>query len=509
MYFRPRAALSVAKIRSSSVLQVASVYHILLLPLFFGCTSGGVEEVLIGPEIRVDHATEGVESLVPTACLGADGTLHVVWKDDRLGYDGVFYNRSNDGGATFLPGDLQLNQPLGDHEARSPVIGCVGDRVYVVWEDLRDSTLDNPSVYAQISDDGGDSWLEEELALDGDDDEKTASRQPQLAVAGSAIWVSWFDSRNGAYDIYVNASTDAGATWLGRPTRVDTDQAGAAWSGSPHIATDGAGLVVVAWEDLRSGGSDVRVNTSVDYGLSWGTEDVRLDGDKSAGVDSFFPHAVAVGGRAYVTWHAAAQGVPSDVSLAVAADGRTWTETSLRVPSTEALTADARYPSVAAEGMDVWVAWQDDRAGGYDIFVRRSMDGGESWAAEESRMERDFDGEGQSYDPRILGPGAQDDLLVVLWQDRRYDADDVGFDDLFYNYSENRGETWAAFDYRIDGSSPGSAWAVDPWLGRVEDRLHFVWADGRSGSGDILSHTLGIGEETSQLSVPAEDADGA
>jgi len=485
------------------------VYHILVSMGLIGCTAGSGDEVLIGPEVRVDHADDGVESGEPAACLGDDDTLHVVWTDDRLGYAGIYYNRSTDQGQTFLPADLKLNQPLGDHQARAPQLGCVGERVFVVWEDLRDSTLDNPSVYFQVSDDGGDTWLAEDLALDGDPDEQTASREPRLAVAGSSLWVTWFDSRNGAYDVFVNASTDAGGTWLGRPTRVDTDGEGDAWSGSPHIATDGAGLVVVAWEDLRSGWSDIRVNTSTDYGLSWALDDTRLDTDKPGGVDSFHPRVSAAAGRAYATWHAAADGVRADVALAVAADGRTWTETPLRAPSTEDFSADARYPQLAAQGDELWLAWQDDRAGGYDIFLRRSVDGGESWAAQESRLERDFDGEAQSYDPRILAPsGPDDDLVVVLWQDRRYDDEQVGFDDLFYNYSENRGETWAAFDYRIDGSTPGSAWAIDPWLGRRGDDLHFVWADGRSGSSDILSHVLAIGEETVQIAVPAESLDG-
>lgn len=485
------------------------MYHILTILGLLGCTAGGRDQVLIGPEVRVDHANEGVESSGSRACLGDDGRLHVVWTDDRSGVDAVLYNHSSDGGASFLPSDRQLNQPVGPHGAREPVIGCVGDRVYVVWEDLRDSTLDNPSVYFQVSDDGGDTWLAEDQPIDGDDNEKTSSRKPQLAVAGSSIWVTWFDSRNGAYDVFVNASTDAGGTWLGRPTRVDTDAAGSSWSGSPHIATDGAGLVVVAWEDLRSGWSDIRASTSRDYGLSWSIDDVRLDTDKPGGVDSFFPLTAAADGRAYVTWHSAAESVRADVALAVAPDGLTWSDVPLRAPSTETFSADARYATVSAQGSDVWVAWQDDRAGGYDIFVRRSADGGESWAAEEARLERDFDGEAQSYDPVFLPPVAGDDLIVVLWQDRRYDAADVGFNDLFYNFSQNRGETWAGFDYRIDGSTVGSAWAVDPWLGRVGDTLHFVWTDGRSGSGDILAHTLAVGEETQPISVDADDVDGS
>ncbi len=473
------------------------------------CPGDGETETVSGPEVRVDHADDGIDSGDPSACLGADGTVHVVWTDDREGLDGVWYNRTSDGGRTFLPGDLRLNDPIGEQAARNPVIGCVGDRVYVAWEDLRDSSLDFPSIYFDTSTDGGETWLAEDLELDDDDDEKTASLAPRLAVAGSSVWVAWYDSRDGAYDVYVNASTDAGETWLGRPTRVDTDDEGEAWSGSPAIATDGRGLVVVAWEDLREGQSNIRVNTSRDYGLSFGLEDVRLDTDKPDGVDSFRPRVAAADGRAYATWHAFSDGVRSDVTLAVSADGRTWPGTGLRGPSTEAFTADARYPALAADADDLWLAWQDDRAGGYDTFVRRSHDGGTSWAAEESRMERDFDGEGQSYDPRILAPPEGEDTLIVLWHDLRYDDLNVGFNDLFYNYSQNRGETWAPNDYRIDGSTPGSAWAIDPWVGRDGDDLRFVWADGRSGSSDILFHTLGVGEETvATTTVPGHDSGG-
>jgi len=55
--------------------------------------------------------------------------------------------------------------------------------------------------------------------------------------------------------------------------------------------------------------------------------------------------------------------------------GLTW-EADIRL--TEA-PEDSKYPSVAVSGPNVHVIWQDKRDGDYQIYYKRSTDGGVTW----------------------------------------------------------------------------------------------------------------------------------
>lgn len=74
----------------------------------------------------------------------------------------------------------------------------------------------------------------------------------------------------------------------------------------------------------------------------------------------------------------------------------------------------ARFPRVAAEGRDVWVVWQDERAGQLprrpSVYLRHSSDGGRSWDAEQLLSS----GAGRAEHPTVaIHRGAP----VVAWSD--------------------------------------------------------------------------------------------
>jgi len=456
---------------------------------------GGDENTGDG-DFRIDHAGTinfPVEANAPRSCQDGQGRLHVVWYDARQEQNSVFYNRSANGGATWNIQDLQLNTPVDGGDAVMPDIACFGDRVYVVWEDHRDGELENGNIYLNYSENGGDTFLDEDIALDADEDGDFMSLEPRIFAIGSSVYVAWFDSHYGAYDIFLNSSTDGGYTWLPDPVRVDSGEAGSAYSAHPVLSADPDGNVVVVWEDSRDGYSDIYVNHSSDYGHSFGT-DQRLDIGDAGSADSFVPTVGMSEGYAYVAWHDTASGEGRDIYLARSTDsGSTWTAGE-RVESSAAGLFDALFPSMAVKGSELHLVWQDERSGGHDIFYRRSGDGGVSWDMEEFRLDRDASGSSHSYRPQVRR--FDDGHVIAFWEDYRYDGDLVGFNDLFYNYSADNGSTWSGADYRINSNRPGSAYAIDPWMGRNGQELFFVWADGRFGSSNVFFNALLVGESS-------------
>jgi hypothetical protein len=474
-----------------------------MLALFLAaCQSGGSDDPEATQDTRVDHAgkDDTFEAEAPRMCTTGDGQVYTVWQEDRTGQPAIWFNASNDVGRSWFPSDVQVNH--GEALAAAPDVGCDGQHVWVVWEDARDGDLANHNIYLNSSEDGGITWREEDLLLDGDVEGDHMSLGPRVLARGDRVYVAWFDSPDGAYDIYLQASTDAGVTWRDAAERVDSDERGAAYSAWPRLAADGAGTVVVAWEDNRSGATDIYANASHDDGGSWGA-DTRLDGgDEPGSANSFSPSLALDGDDAYVVWHDERSGASRDVYLNHSADGGdTWLDEASRGDSDAEGMFDSINASVSAAGGRAQVVWQDDRAGGYDIYHRVFEDGDWKWG--ELRLDTDVGGEAQSYFPQVLAVG---DAVLAVWQDYRSDAGNVGFNDLYYNFSEDRGNHWNAQDLRVNSNAPGSSYAVDAGLGIFDGHYAVVWADGRFGSGDIFYASRAFADGSFYV-APEEDAD--
>ena len=474
---------------------------LLLASLLAACTGESAEDEGPTQDVKVDHNLKdaAIESIVPRSCF-ADGHLAVAWQDDRDEAPAIWFNASGDQGATWMTADVPLS--LGEAGAYAPDIACAGERMYVVWEDERDGDLRYRNIYVNVSADGGRSWLAEPLQIDGDLEGEAMSLAPRVVAVGDQAYVAWFDNRDGAYDFYVQATADGGATWLEAPTRVDTDPAGDAYSAWPRLAANEDGRVVVAWEDSRAGGSDIYANVSTDGGVTFAGDDARLDGGDDGGVhDSFLPSLAMAGDHVYVVWHDERNGDERDVFMSASSDGgASWPDEPKRVDSDAAGKFASINPVVAAVGDRVHVVWQDARAGGYDIYHRFSRDGGQEWGGEERRLDTDAGGESQSFTPVLLVEG---DTVLVGWGDGRADGEEVGFNDLFYNYSENGGQDWSADDLRLNSNEPGSAYAVDLGIHLGDDAVLAVWGDGRFGSSDIFAASRTLGEQSRY--VPPEE----
>lgn len=461
-------------------------------------------------DARVDHAgavgeDDGIDSTDPVSCFSADGKLYVAWQDDRLGALGTWFNASEDGGVTFMDEDVQLNYGAG--AATAPAIACDGDRVYVAWEDTRSGDFGYPGVYFNRSDNAGRTWLGLDVQVNEDPDGQHPAIRPAVSAAGSTVYVAWADSRDGAYDIRVRASTDGGGSWS-PSARADTDLPGVAYSAAPAVVADPEGNVLLAWEDRRDGGGDVYANWGDDFAASFSAADARIDlGDEPGSAESSGPRLELSETLACVAWQDERTGEATRAALAAVSPdrGHSWSAAAALRGEGAAL-ADAAAPAIAMSEGTCHVAWQDDRDGGYDVFHRaiRAGAGGVEWAGEESRLDTSVAGKSHSSRPVIHARGG---TVLVGWEDRRHDSHDEGFDDLYYNASTDGGASWLADDVRVNSGEPGAAFAVD--LGLFSDGDHVVaaWADGRYGSSDIYAMRRPLGEP-SKWYPPAESVDG-
>lgn len=151
----------------------------------------------------------------------------------------ILFSKSTDGGETWTP-PQRINKKAGDCidsdntvEGAVPAVGPNGE-VYVAWAGPAGIRFDR-------STDGGATWLDEDILIDPmpggwDYDIPGISRCNGLPVtkcdlSGGAwhgtIYVNWTDQRNGTddTDVWLAKSTDGGFTWSA-PKRVNDDAPG-------------------------------------------------------------------------------------------------------------------------------------------------------------------------------------------------------------------------------------------------------------------------------------------
>ncbi len=174
--------------------------------------------------------------------------------------------------------------------------------------------------------------------------------------------------------------------------------------------------------------------------------------------------------------------------------GNGWSAPVLLSPSRY-----ARFPSIAARGQDVWVAWQDESAGQQPrrpaIMTVRSRDGGLHWDAPQTL--RAIAGRAERPDIAITADGD----AIVVWQEiRAAQPFDVlvqrpGVDAEPQNLSR-AGKDFAAANLLDTRSAryPASVWprvAVAP-----DGRTTVAWQDNRSDSEPLWTGQTFSGEGT-------------
>jgi hypothetical protein len=257
------------------------------------------------PDSQVDHPPlppsdpfNNVDQINPALTGNGDGVLYAAWEDGRNG--GVFnrdiyFNRSADGGTTWLANDIRINDDPGLPDtanqnkpdlAYDPTGGLAGDgRLYAVWQDRRNGDYD---IYFAYSDDDGDIWSPNQLlSIDPPTSLSADQMNPSIAVGADvtrSIYVVWQDRRNGNDDVYMVRSDDGGSSGSWTENLFVTDDPG--MTEQDQVAPSvGIGLgfppyldsvhddVFVCWEDWRNPEHpEIYVARSKNFGKTFGVD---------------------------------------------------------------------------------------------------------------------------------------------------------------------------------------------------------------------------------------------
>ena len=428
------------------------------------------------PLVNVPLCTAAGDQLWPAATSDGSGGAIVSWTDIRAGadysYSNLYVQRiSANGVPQWETNGASVCSAQGDQATSA--LGIVSDGsggAIVTWNDFRSGT--SYDIYAQrISAAGTPLWTNDGVPVCI----ATGNQQAPAIIAdgaGGAI-ITWFDNRNGNYDIFAQRiSNDGASSWTTDGVALCV---AAGFQEYPTLVADGAGGAIVTWFDQRTGGnytySDIYAQRVSATGTPlWAPDGVPLC--TASGADQN-PTLVSDGvGGAIVTWFDYRSGDYDIYAQRVTSAGSPlWTADGVAVCIA---AGEQASPTIVPDGLGGGiVSWRDYRNGSdYNLYSQRlSSAGAPQWAVNGIAL---CVAGGDQYDPILMPDGSGGALAT--WADYRSGAGDI----YAQRVSASGGTQWAGDGVAVC-TAPGSqnvpAMASDGAGGAI-----ITWHDHRGGS---------------------------
>jgi hypothetical protein len=332
-------------------------------------------------------------------------------------------------------------------------------KVHVVWFDYRDA-----SIYGG---EGVNIYYKKSTNNGGDwssdvkiVDDVNNSFDPSIGVYQNNIHVVWYDDRHGYYEIYYKRSTDDGLTWGSdvRLTNAVQD------SEDPVLYVIGTSVHVV-WSDWRDGNWEIYYKRSTNNGVNW-TSDVRLT--NSTGF-SEHPQIVTTqdGQTIHVVWQDYRDG-NYEIYYKRSTDGGVNWGSDTRLTNA---TGNSRWPSLAISGTTIHLTWTDNRTGTEFIYYKKSTNNGINWTSDVSVVD-------QMSAVSSIALSNNGQLVHLVWMDYRHGTNNS---EIYYKRSVDAGASWEA-DARLTSNSADQ---ITPGVAIGVQTVHVVWSDMRDGNWEI------------------------
>ena len=233
----------------------------------------------------------------------------------------------------------------------------------------------------------------------------------------------WQDITSGHNQIFFTMSHDQGITWS-TTTNLSNDSGSATHS---RIIVYGKNIFV-SWTDTTSGHSQVLYIESHDGGKTFG---IPINISQSTGIADD-PTIINRDSNVYVVWEDNSLGT-FQVMFRVSNDNGSTFNAPVNL-SHGAGNASSPVMTAHGKGGDVNVVWEDNTGGNYQIIVGSSNDGGITWTTP-FNISHDS---GVATNPIVVARGNNTGKNVfVAWQDTT-----PGNSQIFTATSNNNGKTW-------------------------------------------------------------------
>ena len=343
---------------------------------------------------------------------GAGGAI-IVWQDPRNDYSDLYAQRVDSNGNKLW---YSRGEPIAEANRYQTDVKICSDGAggaFIVWDD--DRVSDNDIYVQRINSAGVVQWTANGVNICN-----AAGYQvnPEICSDGAGgIIIAWDDARAGSnlWDIYAQRVNSAGVVqWTTNGIPICTAQY---WQRMDDIHSDGLGGAIIAWGDRRNHQYEFdiyaqRVNSNGNTLWTMGGVPITTSGG-----NQYDARIINSGtGGAIISWHDGniyAQRVSPTGSIQ-------WATNGLAICNA---IGGQSYSEICSDGSDgAIITWEDGRAGNSDIYAQRiGSNGIPQWTLNGTPVCSLANYQGI---PQILGNGAGH--AFIAWQDKRtYNGRDI------------------------------------------------------------------------------------
>ena len=319
------------------------------------------------------------------------------------------------------------------------------------------------------------------------------SELPHVFVSGDGVFVVWTQTSLGKSDVLFAKSTDGGYTF-GTPVDISGSSKGQSLY-QQFVEKDNH--VYVTWQLSLSGVSDILMAKSVDGGKSFEKPVQLSDGQQL----SAFPQVALSGNHVYASWIEKSGDNSTNIIFAKSDDSGNSFGTPLHVTHN---MGNSGIPKLYSDGNQVYLAWEDNSRGDYEIFLSKSSDSGASFHVPVDISTTT----GQSGTPEVIVSGNN---VYAVWMDNT-----SGTYDIFFTKSTDGGETFAkpVSVSHLKGDSGYPQFAVwknniyVTWTQTISDTNYDIFLAKSSNNGDTFDKPINLSNNPGPSGWPKIASDG-
>jgi len=214
------------------------------------------------PSVCVDCNLKPYQQGWPSLAIDAQDNAVVAWHDFRNGNWDIYLSKTTNGGLTFSPSALVVNNPSHQFllSKRALAVDSSGNP-HIAFSDNRNGNWD---IYYVRSYNGGGSFLEPVSVDIG----PAVQFMPTISVdLSNNPYLVWLKGVNGYPQVFFSKSLDGGQNFT-PPQQI---YAISATQNRPYIVLDSLNNVHIVWVDNRSGRYDIYYTKSIDGGAIFST----------------------------------------------------------------------------------------------------------------------------------------------------------------------------------------------------------------------------------------------
>ncbi len=345
-----------------------------------GCGEICDQQVKYGVDVRV---TQSLESSSRTSLVWNEDGYGLFWHDSRPGNYEIYFARLDPDGEK-IGSETRVTEAPRNSSYPSGV--WTGSEYGVAWHDYRDGNYE--IYFARLDASGSKISAERRITRD-----PAISDYASLIWTGSEYGVAWQEISDADWEIYF-ARLDSTGKKIGSEVRVtgisrNSTQVSLAWTGSEY------GL---AWHDSRVGDYEIYFARLDASGTKIGS-DVRVTNFLW---NSLFPSLVWTGAEYGLSWDES-RNFNKEVYFARLDASGTKIGSDVRVTSD---SSNSSYSSIAWNGVEYGICWEDHRDGNAEIYFAR-VDASGNKIGSDVRVTYDDSGSYGNYDRYMVWTGSK------------------------------------------------------------------------------------------------------